>query len=77
MNILVLFTARTRFYDSVRQLSSADDITPLKSLEYNLQIIFATPHHSLTVYKVSALLNQNCNRSYPETNMLKNLSKGL
>ena len=52
-------------------------ITPLKKSESNLQIICATPHHSLTIYKVSASLDQNCRRSYPEMNMLKNLIKGL
>ena len=54
-------------------------VTLLKSSEYNLQIICATPYNSLTIYKVSASLDQNCRRNYPETNMLKNknLSKGL
>ena len=46
-------------------------ITPLKISECNLKIICATPHHSLTICKVSASLNQNCRRSYSETNMLK------
>ena len=29
-------------------------VTPLKSSECNLQIICASPHHSLSIYKVSA-----------------------
>ena len=52
-------------------------ITPLKISKSNLHIICATPHHSLTICKVSGSLDQNCRRSYPETNMLKNLIKGL
>ena len=53
------------------------DVTPLMIIGCSLQIICLTPHHSVTIYKVSASLDQNCRRSYPETNMLKNLSKGL
>ena len=49
---------------------------PLK-ITGNLQIICVTPHHSLTICKVSASLDQNCKISYPETNKLKNLIKGL
>ena len=48
-------------------------VTPLKIV----QIICATPHHSLPIFKVLASLDQNSRRSYPKTNMLKNLSKGL
>ena len=29
----------------------------------------------LTIYKVSASMDQNCKRSYPEMDMLKNLSE--
>ena len=47
-----------------------------KSYSSNFKLSCATPHHSLTIYKVSASLDQNCMKSYPETNM-KTLSKGL
>ena len=50
------------------------DVTPLKSSECNFHIICATPHNILTIHKVSASVDLNFRGSYPETNMLKNLS---
>ena len=52
-------------------------LTLLKSMEPNLIIISTTAHPSFTICKVSTEWNENCRRSYPETNMLKLLSKGL
>ena len=65
------------FFRQALFTGQVDENSICQALESNLQIICATPHHSLTICKVSASLDQNCRRSYPETNMLKNLITGL
>ena len=40
-------------------------------------LLFLQRGVTLTICKGSASLDQNCRRSYPETNMLKNLIQGL
>ena len=42
-------------------------VTPLKSLDHNLDMISAGPRHSFTIYQIFALSNISIRQSYPET----------
>ena len=50
----------------LKNLFKGLSVTPLKSLDHNLEIICVEPPHCLNVYQVSAQSYVNCRRSYTE-----------
>ena len=43
-------------------------VAPLKSLDHKVEAICTGPPHGLIIYHVSAQSDENCRKSYPETN---------